>query len=270
MPTKMTMVFQNTTNISNTANPRRRTGGWTEVFYEANPLSEAIMNTFFTACEYRAALLPNSASIVGQRFQTIDPIGPGQSTSRFYPGSSGLLTDAPQLALQITIRGDGVRNVVRRKIKCIPDARVVEGEYSPSDNFTIALDNYFKRGLAGYDIRGRDLSLPESPVYKIGADGAYTTETDNAFAAGQFIYVLRTKTTSGRLRGGRFRLLSVATSKTGVIQDWPHGATTGGKMRAAAIIYANISAPNIAVDQIVIAKIGAPSKRYRGRASKRA
>ena len=112
MPTtvfKATTIFQVTTQPSDPTEANAHTGGWTESFWTLSPYS-VIFAPWNALLYARANLLPIQASAIGYRFQeysmdknVLTPKGTQAGPQRF-PGRTGILTDLPQVALQIVCR----------------------------------------------------------------------------------------------------------------------------------------------------------------------
>src|SRR5260370_34435175 len=96
MTVKITLLFQDATNVGQPSNPNKRIGGWSESFYSPQPTAAgaipAVLGTGqFTKglAGYRATLLPQGGAIVGQAFPVVAPaIVPAPSLNSGFPWSS--------------------------------------------------------------------------------------------------------------------------------------------------------------------------------------
>lgn len=268
MPIKCVANFQLATNISSPLNPKRRIGGWSESIYSLQTDITLVQNRFQAWCQNRAALLPIGAAIVSQRYQRVAPVGASASTARFYPGSAGTQADVPQMCLSMRGKAVAVRNVRPINLRGIPDIRVVEGEYSPSQDFEAALSVLFAN-FAEFAFKGRDLDAAQAPVFTIDANGVYFTEADNTFGVNNIVRVLKTLQSTGKVVGGRFKISAVASVRSGTLTAWNLGDCKGGRMRVDATIYPAFLSGGIDGREITVKKVGRPTKGYRGRASRR-
>lgn len=263
---KLTAVFSLTTNVSN-PDGRHRTGGWSESVYRTTgdiPTAIQLFNTGY--CQTRAGLLPAGASIVGQTYHVAG--GASSSGGTQYPGRAGTQADIPQMALSCRIGGVGVANIRKFDLRGIPDARVTEGEYNPSDAFTAAL-NAFKAQLGSWEFLGVDLSLPSSAIETVDAAGLVRFMAVTAIPTNTMVRVLRTVNASNRKVGGLFRFVSDGTGLGGTLQGWNLGACKGGRARQNGSASFGMDPATFEIKEVVTRKVGRPSNQYRGRASKR-
>jgi hypothetical protein len=274
---KITLFLQLATNVDFPANPARRIGGWTESWYFAGvDTNAAIVATNEQIagapglCRARSATLPQSASIVGQRFQLVAPnVGPSQSLNKFFPGQFGQQNDIPQMALLCRVPALGAANIRRLVLRGIPDASVVEGEYSPSIGFTQALNALFIC-LGNFQFRGRDLTQPTLKMIMADASGNVSTEVPATYNVNDMVRVLKASTSKNSLVGGRFQVTTTGPLTTNFkLLNWNLGSTTGGSVRKDGIVFVNVDAQNISTGRIIVKKVGRPFTQYRGRRSAR-
>lgn len=268
MPIKCVANFSLATNISSPLNPKRRIGGWSESLYSLQTDINFVQTLFQNWCRERAALLPIGAAITSQRYQRVSPVGASASTAVYFPGSAGTQADVPQMCLNMRAKAVGVRNVRPISFRGIPDVRVVEGEYSPSQDFEAALTVIFRR-YTDFAFKGRDLDAAQAPVFTIDTNGVYFTEADNVFQVNNIVRVLKTLQSTGRVVGGRFKISVVTSPRSGTLAGWTLGDCKGGRMRVDATIYPPFLAGGIDGREITVKKVGRPTKGYRGRASRR-
>lgn len=268
MPIKCTALFQLATNVSDPTATQRRLGGWSESIYSTQNDANFVQILFQNWCQSRAALLPAGAAVVGQRYQKVDPAGISSTSARVYPGTAGTQADIPQMCLNMRAQGVGVRNIRGIQLRGIPDARVVEGEYSPSAAFEAALTALYNR-FFDFNFRGRNLDSAQAPIFSIDVNGVYFTTVDNVFQLNNIIRVLRTTDSNKEQVGGRFRVSAVTSTRSGTLFGWNLGNCTGGRMRVEEIIYPGFLSGGISGRIITSKKVGRPFKQYRGRASRR-
>jgi hypothetical protein len=269
MTVKCTALFQLATNTSDPTAVARRLGGWSESYYRPDAdIGSTLITNFNTLCQRRAALLPSGAVIVGQRFQVVNPAGTSQTAARRYPGTAGTQADVPQMALLCRAPAQSAANIRPLILRGIPDARVVEGEYSPSSGFTTAIESFFSWLSANWQFHGRDLSANTVPIYSIDALGVATLEANTTAVLGSMVRVLRTTDVNKDQVGGRFRVSAAASSTQITLQGWTLGACKGGRLRVDADTYLTIGSP-ISISRVITRRVGRPFEQYRGRQSKK-
>jgi hypothetical protein len=279
MPVKVTLLFQATTNTDFPNLLPKRQAGWTESWYYPGQVIATAQTATIGAgggggppglAQLRASFLPPGNAIVGQRYQVVSPTGPSLTTIATFPGGWNEAEDIPQQALLVNVPGLAVANVKRLILRGIPDARVVEGEFSPIIGFTASMQNFFN-GLSGWSFRGRDLAQPRTAILSISAIGAVITETAHSLVVGQMVRILRSRAVDGDLLGGRFQVASVGpANNVFTLTNWAPGeATTGGTVRPDAIIYPSVDVSRVAVARCITRRVGKPFFQYRGRRSRR-
>lgn len=278
MKAKCTILFNLVTGGA-AGQTLQRQGGWTESLYADQPTIDQIRQNFFgqggnplfgniALCPARAALLPTGAQIVGQRIQQVDPVGPTTSTGFVYPGGSGLATDVPQMGLLTTLPAVNVRNVRRWIIRGIPDARVVNGEYSPAAQFSNDISTFFTV-LGAWNFRALDLNAVGVDIINIDATGKVTSNGNSPFVQFDVIQLNRVQTGNGTVLSGKFQVATIGPNNNNfTLGNWTFGLCTGGRARKIAFIYPFIDAARIAINRVVVKKVGVPSIRFRGRRSK--
>lgn len=279
MPTyKVTMLFQQATNTGGLANPPvRRLAGWSESVYINTSSITSLLQYLFgpgsgsrgPICPARAALLPGAASMVGQRVQLVPPAGASQSLGRQFPGNTFFASDIPSMGLLCNVIPAGETKVRRITLRGIPDSQVVEGEFSPVQRYTDALNAYFE-SLRNTAVRGRDAGTPAFPVNNVTGLGLLTCNALIPFAVNDFVQVTGAIDGLQKKRSGVFRVTNTIPLTFQVqLQGWPFGVCTGGVVKANAFAFSDIGEGQFNVGRIVTRKVGAPFARFVGRRSKR-
>jgi len=248
---------------------RVRTGGFSESWYLDHwPLTSADYANFDSLCSRRAALLPIGGTIVGRRYQRVDPVGPSNTDSRAFPGASGLLCDMPQMTLYCRGRTAAALNIRPIYIRSIPDARIFRGEYLPSTDYDASLNSYFAQAR-NFCMRGLDFTPSEYNIKAIDADGVGTlVATGAALAIDDLVTVRYVVSTSGALRGGSYRLLAFSSGAgTFALQGWEHGEGVRGTMQFREYNLPFIT--SVDISRIVTKKVGRPFDLFSGRQSNR-
>lgn len=268
MPIKCTMIFSQSSNKTNTTSQAVRVGGWSESHYWPDQnFANAITGTE-TLAAFRAWLITPACTITGLRFQQVSPAGPSQSLQKAIRGAYNILSDIPQMALQINIPAVNAANISRIKLRGIPDSRVSEGELSTTRNFSAQLDDYIAY-LTNFKFHGRDLSLPAYPLVTIDNAGVFFTEEPTALAAGNMVRILRAQNSDGTFRGGRFQIATMTSLQQGQLRGWDGGPTEGGRIRRDGNAYFQYRVAAATIGRISTKKVGRPSSGYVGRRSNR-
>jgi len=268
MATKCTWLIQLGT-ISPAGNPARL-AGYSESWYSPDAFSTQLLSNFTQLAIVRASLLPASGTIVGLRFQQTNGVTAGASVSQpiSLPGTSGSLTDAPQIAIKIQLNAAaGLPNKKILILRGVPDDCVAKGEFNPTTAFRTNLTTFLANLVnTPWLWRGRDLTAVSYPILTVTPLGAYQLSAPSVIPANTVVQVLRSKNLAGRQKGGFF-FVTTPTAFTGTLLNWNHGDTTGGRMRTAGIVF---PAPRgFLIPPIVVAivkKVGRPFSQYRGRA----
>lgn len=271
---KVSVLFQLSTNTSNPNLQPKHIGGWSEQWYWPNnnlsQVLEALRGGWGDGLlQTRAALLPNGAAIIGFRIQEVMPRGVSQSFGETYPGTAGIAQDIPQMALLQRTPGLNAINVRRSTLRGIPDARVVEGEYTPSVAYEQALGAW-RLILSDWRFRGRDLSQPNIEIVSITAAGLVRTAVVHGYVVGDFVRISKTIDSNGISHSGRFLVSAIGplTSEF-TASAWTAGATTGGTVRKDGVVLIQPDVNNITFPRILTRRVGRPFGQYRGRASRR-
>jgi hypothetical protein len=272
MTIKATWLFGQSTNKSGSANALVQVGGWSESWYSTMDINAA-QGAFENLAQYRAALLSNSAAIIGQRYSII---GGGSSTSgRQFPGRAGVLSDIPQMALLCTCLASGQPNIRRFMLRGIPDDIVYEGSYKPTGAFTTALNTYFTKVTSGsWCMRGRDLTVANTALVGVvigtGARGLVQTATSLTLLVGQQVQFMRTRDQYGRTIKGTFTVAEVTDGFNFAVSNWTYGNVDRGFVRrVGAPIFPVALDGSFTPVRITTRRVGRPFGQYRGRQSKR-
>lgn len=265
--TKCTAMFQLTTTSSESSFGAR-TAGWSESYYTDTTNPVIVRNDFELLCGRRAALLPESGAIVGQRYNQVGPVGPSHTSGVILPGVKQSNCDIPQMAALCRAFASNTNNVRNLILRGVPDARVVDGEFQPSQQWIAAFGS-FTSTLAnkGYKFRGRDLSQTLFPIMQISNAGVMQLEVNGNYVVGDYVRVLRTVNRNDRKIGGRFRISIVTDPTHYVLQNWTGGDTVRGQVRKDAIV--NPSFGTVSLQRIITRKVGRPFGQYVGRLARR-
>ncbi len=261
------MLFALSTNKAGASAAQVRAGGWSEGWYQDTDPNTAKAN-FQTLCIARATLLPTSGSIVGQRYHVVD--GASSTGNIVFPGSSGILCDVPQMALQMSCLGVGTLNNRKWRVRGIPDARVVEGEYVGSQQFDGGIKTYFDTlGQLGFKFKAKDLAAARGEVLTIDNAGNVVMGTPITLTPGDKVDALRILDDAGNAISGTFTVQTVTSGNVFKLGNWPAKAGHAGKLRKSATIYPNVDSSSCRIVLVTVNKVGKSFFQYHGRRSNR-
>jgi len=265
---KCTMLMQLTTG-GGEATALARIGGWSESWYWAGTVQN-MPSAFNLLCQRRAAMLPSFAAVVGQRYQQVVPhVTSSQVANVTFPGTAANLPDVPQMSILVKCGAQsGVPNVRQWAMRGLPDARVVNGEYVPSVNFTAAFEA-FKDQLQLFNFRGVNLQADQAQINFVDASGNINLLSPLTVAEGAVVQVIKTMNSESRLVGGRFQVDAGPTTTVIPVKQWNLGLTEGGTVRIYEIIYPQVNKATTNLGRITVRKVGRPFFSFRGRRSNR-
>lgn len=274
MLTRVSFIFSITTEAADRASASPHSGGWSESFWDpAGPTTLPDLNNWM---QRRAAMLPKQTQIIGYRQAQYTIVGnrlvPGGTASAkvLFPGRSALDCDLPQVSVQLSLSSNS-GNTSRITLRGIPDDVMVKGEYQPSPSFKTAMTNFCNGLVAGrWGFVGRNLTNPTQRILSISTAGVAKLQGSTGVPDGGFVRLLHVIDTTGKAITGVFRVSPVADGGlTLTLANWPTDRQVGlsGRMRYDQVSFQGIDVANPA--RAVVRKIGSPSERYRGRASKR-
>jgi len=267
--TKVTLLFQYSTNYGQTQGPVR-SAGWSESYYDQSGSTDrSLRASTVRLATVRAALLGYGSKIVGARFQLIDPIGPSSVMALNLPGAASTAGDLAQAALRIRLYGVGVKNGRSLILRGIADDLIKSGEYKPDSTFDTLLRDFVTRLHEGeWRFRGRNFTEPAQALFNIvpGTPSIINFEQAHGLDPGDVIYIQRALASDGRFFGGRYQ---VATVPTGISittnPNWTNPATTGGKAVKKVFIYPLFAVPATIVPVATVRKTGRPFDLFVGR-----
>lgn len=268
--TKVTLLFNAVT--LNSAGQAERTAGFSESYYSTLGIDDAALKTNWSALAIaRANLLPANVSIIGSRYQTVDPVGGSRQYDNKYPPGSTVQNDLPGVALQWTVRSANSPNQRSLILRGTPDGRVVTGEYSPVANYNAALQAYFNELRAKWQFRAIDRTVLPVRIIDIVA-GLLTTAGNHGLNVGDIVNVMSTfvGTDPGIKTSYKAFVRTVPSVSTATLVPTEHVSlpeSTGGKIRKVSIIYPffSITDAEIVTPTAIHRKAGAPFKKFRGR-----
>lgn len=268
--TKVTLIF-NAVTLDPTGNAQRL-AGFTESYYSEKDINDATLQTDWNNLAIaRANLMPANVSIIGSRYQNVDPTGASRQYDNVYPPTTTVQNDLPGVALQWTVRGLTTANQRSLILRGIPDGRVVTGEYLPSLQYNNAIIAFFAQLKANWRFRAIDRTvLPIKIVSIVG--GVMTTATPHGLVAGNVVNIMSTKVGSDRVvTSYEAGVLPGTTANTAGLFLAGRGENVPdsvfGRVRRAGRIYPRFDITNgeMITPTAIHRKAGAPLKKFRGR-----
>jgi hypothetical protein len=271
MPTRMSVLFDFTTDPADRTTASAHSGGWSEGLWytSSSGPSSQLRQLIFT---YRAILSSQEVSIVGYRLEQFTIAGnkllPGGTSSAkvLFPGL-GVPMDAPQIGLQLGGVGVGGVNTNRIVLRGLPDNVVMFGEYQPVPSYKGAVTtwaNYVIQSGAGFI--GRDKTQPSARVNNIAA-GVVTLAANVGGVQGvDYLRFNRVYNAQGLPVKGSYLITNIAGNVytlQGLNQTLILPSGSARLDRIAFFAYESIKP-----GRLVSKKVGRPFEQYRGRRSK--
>lgn len=285
MPILCSMILELAT-IATEDSPTNRKAGWKESYWADGNSISAAQNLFQGVARInspvsrRIMLLPRTVGVLKachyQQYDIADgvelvAIGPAKIVQVNAFGSAALLSDVPQMSLQVNFGlKDGHPQRIKHTVAGIPDSQVVDGEGSFSRDM---------RGRLRSFIDSLDSAFGSVIVNKLAGTSRRIKSIDDAgvitgvqpiagIAAGSLVDLLRVRGADGLQYGGTYRV-TAAAGGTITIQGWEGGDTTGGSLREHFLTFAGFDKAKSNFKRSVIRKVGRPFDQFRGRASNR-
>jgi len=262
------LLIRQQTNIRGATGSLSRVGGWSEGWWYDGTDSDA-MDKLVIISEFRARCLTNAAQVIGQRVRVLG--GGSRTLNRTFPGNLVVRADIPQMGVLCSLKGIGGANVRRFILRGIPDARVEEGEYDPSDTFMIPLRGYIQQVQnQGFAFKAVDLTKLAYPVLTISNAGAVLLSQDASFGTGSLVKGLRVSDADNGLSiPFTLPIVPGSDAKHWTLVGWTHPAASGGRIREVATVYPIVDASTFELVRVTTHKVGKDFFQFHGRASKR-
>lgn len=264
---KLIAIFEQVTNLSGDS-IGHRIAGWSEGVYGVSGNFPLLRTQFEALCEARAPLLGTGSSIVGQRYELIDPIGRTQTGARRFTPSFEK-SDVPQMALTFVVNALNTPHVRRFTLRGLRDGLAEEGEYKPTANSPAAI-SAFVRALSPFSMRASNLQTPYVPLLGVDAVGNFTMAQPLTYAVGDRVTVKGAKTSLGTVPTQAYYVEARTDATHGKLGNWVAGVAIEGAVRGQLVSYPTFDPNTPIAPQITVRKAGRPLGGYRGRASKRA
>lgn len=268
--TKVTLLFNAVTK--NPAGQAERAAGFSESYYSTLGIDDAQLKTNWQAlCVARAGLLAQNVSIIGSRYQTVDPVGGSRQYDNKYPPGQSTNNDLPGVALQVTVRSANSPNQRNVILRGVPDSCVSTGEYTPAAGMGGALTAFFNQLTAKWQFRAIDRTVLPVRIVDIAAN-LMTCVAAHGLNVGDIVNIMSTNAAGdpGGKQSYKAFVRAVPTASTATLSPLEHTtipASTGGRVRKVSIIYPffSITSEEVQNPTAMHRKAGAPFKKFRGR-----
>lgn len=273
MPYKYSIIFGFNTSPADGSNLPSRAAGWTESHWRN--AFDITPNAQMNLLQARADLLSTNGSILGVRVTSyLDVNGKfvQQGVSVYplnLPGANRLLTDIPQMALQINFKATAPDvNVATTDIRALPDARVVGGEYDNNNFYTQAVEGFCNILVNNaWGFVGIDMTKPKVRVISL-ANSILTVGAGHGVVAGNWIKLYRVRADGGARVTGDYHVSLVAGNALTLdgIADTVAVSVPNGLMRQIVPKFLDYGA--FAIARVRTHKVGRNFLPYRGRQRK--
>ncbi len=268
--TKVTLLFNASTRDSN--GDVQRLAGFSESYYSTLAIDAPALKTNWNNLAIaRANLMPANVSIIGSRYQQVDPTGASRQYDNKYPPSTTVQNDLPGVALQWTARSFTTFNQRSVILRGIPDGRVVNGEYAPTAAYNTALQNFWNELKVNWQFKAIDRTVLPVKIVQIVAS-VMTTAVPHGLAAGNVVNIMSTKVGTDRvITSYQAGVLNVPTATTATLYLAGRGENVKdsvfGRARKVDTIYPFFAITNEEVinPTAIHRKAGSPFKKFRGR-----
>lgn len=229
--TKITLIFRQSAFNVESSEPTRESG-WSESVYRTAMTESDAKAYAQQLANRRAGCLGKTSAIVGFRTQNVEPFSRAIVGPLSNSGTANTDVDIAQMAGYVYLpTADNPKGTRRLTLRGIPDAWVANGVIR-----TAVVD--IKNRLQAYvqflhgSLFPSYSATTQYGVFNIDANGTYHLSINCPFANADIVDVLRTTDLTGRRRSFRARINGVpADARTGILANWPWGATNGGSIR---------------------------------------
>jgi len=270
--TKVTLLFNHATKDA-AGNPIRA-AGHSESYYSNLAIDNPQLKVNWSALAVaRAAMLPANISIIGSRYQRVDPVGASRSYDTVYPPSTSAENDLPGIAMQWTVRAAATFNQKSLILPGVPDDRVRTGEYRAVANYNALLVAFFNQLRANWVWRAKDRTISKAKIVTVAANGVVTTARPHGLAVNDFVHVQSTNAGNGIPQLISYRGTVVTVTSPTVLSvllegrgGWPEPSQLG-TIQKELIIYPSfqITDDEVTTPRIIHRKVGSNFLRFRGR-----
>lgn len=270
--TKVTLLFNHATKDA-AGNPIRA-AGHSESYYSLLPINDPQLKLNWSAlATARATLLPANISIIGSRYQRVDPVGASRSYDNVYPPTTSTENDLPGIAFQWTVRSANSPNQKSLVLPGVPDDRVRTGEYRATQNYNSLLQAFFAELIAKWVWRAKDRSVPKAKIITVGPLGLVSTARPHGLALNDAVVVQSTEIGNDKRQKIDYRATVIAVpnaTQVNILLEGRSGypeQSVLGTIQKELIIYPpfEITGDEINHPTIIHRKVGSNFKRFRGR-----
>lgn len=277
---KQSVVFQVTTVAPNPTYAVSHTGGWTESWWStADPFANPAMvaPALTSLINARANLLPAQAAVIGLRVQKYNMQGNflatmgAQAKPYGTPGRAGIVTDLPQVALQLVVSPNGSPNSANMTLRCIPDIYMAGGEFAPDPTYAGFLTTFRNQVTAsGFGFVGRDKSQASVRILSASAADGMLLDAipGTGLVAGDWVRLNRCFDDAGKPLVGPYKLSINPVGNVIRLIGWTETISKpSGTLRRDQMVFCPYNTTGLR--RAVVKKIGSPFEKYRGRQTRK-
>jgi hypothetical protein len=269
---KLTNIFQYTSQPKNASQAIPHTGGWSEsVWTTLNP--SGYNGLWTTMAQRRACLMCSAAAIVGYRVSLYTISGnkllpKGTSSGTWLLPGIAAQADLPQAAFDIIGANSGVPNTSRLTLRGVPDDALSGGEIDFPSGYKAFVTSY-QNSLLGnnFGFIGRDLSQPAARI-KSYLNNVLTLDGPIGGVAGaSWLRFHRCYDVTGEPVKGTY-LIDTIAGNVYTLHAGPTQVVSAPSGTARIDLITYIPYTSFTTGRASVKKVGRPSQGYRGRRSK--
>ena len=261
------MAIQKCTMLFETRTDKGRVSGFSETWYRDGTIADNMLQ-LQDLSKRGAGLLSNADGIIGQRIQQLG--GRAVTASTSWPGVQVVDQDIPQVAALCYVLDAGKVYKKTFLLRAMVDDSIIKGDLVTGRQLTALFQSYANELGASWRFRVRDVTKPVAGLISIAADGTFVLTGDLVFNQGDYLTMLRVKSTLGKAVKGNFYVGTKVDSRNGKFANWGGQiVAANGKVRVFAYDYALVDRNSFTIVRSAVRKVGRPFFLYRGRAAVR-
>lgn len=223
---------------------RQKDAGWSETWYlNGTPEFNSAASALAQVNAKRLPLLGFDGELIGTRLSQME--APRLSRVARFANMAGLSvteSDIPQMSLLFRVlTASGVARSVL--LRGVPDIRIKDGNYFPSNTFNAAITAYFAQlKSGGFGLRIRNRSNQPVNVLSVSGAGLVITNGDHGFANDSKVQFVRTRDTANKAVTKTYTITVGADTDRFTLVGWTTGRTVvGGRVQLFVPIHSALA-----------------------------